>query len=57
MNKFFMYTFQFLEGWKLISDGEMEGLLSLIPLELNDNTYLFAPSKVSSNLLSVVKQG
>lgn len=57
MNKFYLYTFQYLEGWKPISHGKMDGIVGLVPFKINKETYLFAPSKDTSNLLSVVKQG
>lgn len=56
-NFFYIYTYNYLEGWKLQSNGEMDGLKSLIPFNLNDKQYLFASSAHNSSLLSVVKYG
>lgn len=54
---YFVYSFRFIEGWKLESSGELEGLRNFIPFELNKQSYLFAPSSRNSSLLTVVKHG
>ncbi|XP_018332377.1 uncharacterized protein LOC108741903 [Agrilus planipennis] len=54
---FYIYSFQYIQGWKLESKGELEGLRALIPFEVNNNIYIFAPSVASSFLLKVMKHG
>ncbi|CAG9816474.1 unnamed protein product [Phaedon cochleariae] len=56
-DKYFIYSFEFLEGWKLISSGELEGVRNFIPFEMEKQSYLFAPSSKTSSLLTVVKSG
>lgn len=54
---YYIYTYKFMEGWKLVSNDHIEGLRNLIPLELNGQVYLFAPSKNNSSLLTVIRNG
>ncbi|XP_030756290.1 uncharacterized protein LOC115882382 [Sitophilus oryzae] len=56
-NNYKIYSFQYIDGWKLESSGNIKGLRNLIPFEVNDQLYLFAPSEEESSLLSVIKHG
>lgn len=56
-NNFYIYSYNYLEGWKLESNGQIDGLNSLIPFSLNNKQYIFASSSNSSSLLTVVKYG
>lgn len=56
-SQFYLYSFAYLEGWKLMARGELNGLQSFVPFVLKKQTYLFAPSEEPSNLLTVAKQG
>ncbi|GJQ67446.1 hypothetical protein Trydic_g5112 [Trypoxylus dichotomus] len=54
---FYIYNYAYMEGWKMLSHGEVEGLRLLSPFSLNKQIYLFAPFSRISSLLSPVKQG
>lgn len=52
---FYVYSFCDLEGWKMEATGVLIGLQNLVPFELNEKLYLFAPSSKISSLLTVMK--
>lgn len=52
-----IYSFQYIDGWKLESKGTIRGLKNLIPFELNEQLYLFAATSGVSSLLRVAKHG
>ncbi|KAF7274468.1 hypothetical protein GWI33_012887 [Rhynchophorus ferrugineus] len=52
-----IYSFQYVDGWKLEISGKIKGLKNLLPVELNKQLYLFAASDKESSLLSVIKHG
>lgn len=52
---FYVYSFCEVEGWKTEATGVLMGLQQLIPFELNEKLYLFAPSSKISSLLTVMK--
>ncbi|XP_017785532.1 PREDICTED: uncharacterized protein LOC108568764 [Nicrophorus vespilloides] len=56
-NHFYVYSYQYLAGWKLESEGEIDGLKALVPFRLNYEQLLFAPSITKSSILTVVKHG
>nr|XP_022915414.1 uncharacterized protein LOC111425548 [Onthophagus taurus] len=56
-NQFFVYVYKHVEGWIIESQGEIDGLRSLVPFNLNGNIYLLAPSTKLSSLLTVKKYG
>lgn len=56
-DRFYLYKFKFIEGWKQESQGYMEGLKDLIPFVLSGQQYLFAPSSNNSSLLTIVTNG
>ncbi|KAF5303213.1 hypothetical protein FQR65_LT08293 [Abscondita terminalis] len=49
---FFIYSYRYIEGWKIRSSGEIEGLQLLVPFKLGDTHYLFAASNKLSLLLN-----
>ncbi|XP_056645403.1 uncharacterized protein LOC130450794 [Diorhabda sublineata] len=55
--QYYIYSYQFIEGFKLKLNGQLEGLKNLIPIQIKTQTYLFAPSAKNSSLLTVVKNG
>ncbi|EFA11168.2 hypothetical protein TcasGA2_TC004775 [Tribolium castaneum] len=55
-NKYFIFSFQFIAGWKLESSGQLDGVKVLVPFRMDKKSYLLAPSKTSS-MLSVVEHG
>ncbi|KAL3289954.1 hypothetical protein HHI36_023337 [Cryptolaemus montrouzieri] len=50
-----IYTYTYTEGWQRKFHGIMRGLRNLVPFELNEELYLFAPSTNMSSVLTVVK--
>ncbi|KAK9758900.1 hypothetical protein QE152_g562 [Popillia japonica] len=54
---FYVYGFRYIEGWKLLSQGEMEGLRLLTPFKQDGRTYLFAPISGISSLFILNEQG
>ncbi|KAB0792964.1 hypothetical protein PPYR_12584 [Photinus pyralis] len=55
--QFYIYTFQYLQGWEVLCKGEIDGLQALVPFKLSNTNYLFAIAKDTSLLLNVVKHG
>uniref|UniRef100_A0A6P7FVF0 Uncharacterized protein LOC114333090 n=1 Tax=Diabrotica virgifera virgifera TaxID=50390 RepID=A0A6P7FVF0_DIAVI len=55
--RYYIYSYRYLEGFKLKCSGVIEGLTNIIPLNYNKQLYLFAGSAKSSSLLTVVKSG
>ncbi|XP_044256902.1 uncharacterized protein LOC123006464 [Tribolium madens] len=53
-NKYFIFSFQFIAGWKVESTGQLDGIKVLVPFTINKKSYILAPSKTSS-LLAVVE--
>uniref|UniRef100_A0AAR5PVR9 VWFD domain-containing protein n=1 Tax=Dendroctonus ponderosae TaxID=77166 RepID=A0AAR5PVR9_DENPD len=52
-----IYSFQYIDGWKLESRGLIRGLRNLIPVEIEHQLYLFAASTKQSSLLKVAQFG
>ncbi|XP_060516237.1 uncharacterized protein LOC132695789 [Cylas formicarius] len=52
-----IFNFQFIDGWRLESQGTITGLRGLVSFQMNNQQYLFASSKEKSFLLTVVKHG
>lgn len=52
-----IYSFQYIDGWKLESRGLIKGLKNLIPFEIEQQLYLFAASTKQSSLLKVAQFG
>ncbi|CAH0562664.1 unnamed protein product [Brassicogethes aeneus] len=56
-DRYFIYSFQFIAGWRLEWNGEMDGLKKLIPFDISNQSYLLAPTSKLSTLFAVVKHG
>ncbi|KAL1493109.1 hypothetical protein ABEB36_011235 [Hypothenemus hampei] len=54
-NNYQIYSYQYIDGWKLDATGIIRGLRNLIPLEIDDQLYLFAASTEKSFLLKIVQ--
>lgn len=56
-NQFFICSFQYIEGWKCVANGYIDGLHSLKTFLLNGQKYVFAHSKSKSDILFISIQG
>ncbi|CAG9759594.1 unnamed protein product [Ceutorhynchus assimilis] len=52
-----VYSFQYIDGWKLESRGMIRGLRKLEPFEIGNQLYLFASTDGVGSVLSIVKNG
>ncbi|XP_063929204.1 uncharacterized protein LOC135141748 [Zophobas morio] len=53
--EYFIYSYWFIEGWKLEFSGELDDVRVLVPFKLNKKSYLLAPSAKRSSLLTLVE--
>lgn len=55
--KYFLYSYSHLEGFKMVSNGFLEGLENLISLQIGNENYVIALSSKSGSLLKVIRNG
>ncbi|KAF5284772.1 hypothetical protein FQA39_LY04497 [Lamprigera yunnana] len=54
---FHIYSYRYIQGWQILSSGELDGIQVLVPFKLVDTQYLFASSNKASTVLNVIKHG
>lgn len=52
---FNVYSYKQIDGWNLETTGGLESLTDLIPIQMNDESYFFAPSSLYTKLLTIIK--